>query len=215
MTAVALLVALTSPLGGPDLTPDAPLTPPSIIEFVNTPDAPDPPPIPDPVTVPPEATLSIETVASVVSPAPPPPPPPTPIVQQPVARVADHGDAIAIAAGSPNGQIPADALCALSWDPSSALRCDAAAALERAAAAGMPQVALTDAYRSFADQVAVKRSHGRLAATPGTSNHGEGLAIDAPNPMRAWLHRNGPTHGWTWPAWARNHGETWHFLYQP
>lgn len=211
MTGLALVLALTAPLGGPDLAPVATLTPPSIIEYVNTPDAPDPPPIPDPVTVPPEAAYPIEGAASAVTPKPPPPPP---IVQQAVAQVVDHGAAIAQAAASPNGQIPDHALCALSWDPSSALRCDAAAALERAATNGMPQVALTDAYRSFADQVAVKASRGSFAAVPGTSNHGEGLAIDVPEPMRSWLHRNGTTYGWHNPPWARGY-EPWHFLYTP
>lgn len=212
MSAVAVVLALAAPLGGPSIDTAPDLAPVSLVEYVNTPDAPDPPPIPDPIVVPPEAVISVEIAASVVTPKPPPPPPP-PIVQQAVARI-DHADAIARAASSPNGQIPADALCALSWDPSSALRCDAAQALERAAADGMPQVALTDAYRSYADQVAVKASRGSYAATPGTSNHGEGLAIDVPEPMRSWLHRNGTTYGWHNPPWARGY-EPWHFLYQP
>lgn len=214
MSALAVALVLAAPLTGPSIDTAPDLAPVSLVEYVNTPDAPDPPPpIPDPVVVPSEAALPLEVAASIVTPKPPPPPPV--VVQQPVAQPVNHDAAIARAASSPNGAIPDDALCTLTWDPSSALRCDAAAALEQAAAAGMPQVALTDAYRSYTDQVAVKRTHGRLAATPGTSNHGEGLAIDAPQPMRAWLHHNGPSYGWTWPQWARSHGETWHFLYQP
>lgn len=164
------------------------------------------------VTVKPDAAFPVEQGVVAVTPAPPPPPPPP--VPPPLAQAPtfDRAGAVARAAGSPNGQIPLDALCSLSWDASSLLRCDAAGALERAAAAGMPTVHLTDAYRSYAQQVAVKRVRGSYAATPGTSNHGEGLAIDVPEPARSWLHRNGAAYGWHNPAWARGY-EPWHFLF--
>lgn len=211
MTAVALVLALTAPvLGGPDLAPDATLTPPSIIEYVNTPDAPDPPPIPDPIVVPPEAVISFETAASVVTPPPPPPPPPPPVVQQAVAHV-DHTAAIARARNAPNGELPRDALCPI-WD-GTLFRCDMAAALESAANAGMPRVNMTDGYRSYDQQVSVKASRGAWAAQPGTSNHGHGTAADVPEPARSWLFRHGADHGLINPAWAKNPNRTerWHW----
>ena len=51
---------------------------------------------------------------------------------------------------------------------------------------------ITDGYRSYAQQVAVKKRKGRLAATPGTSQHGYGLAldIDVSNGVYKWLVKN-------------------------
>jgi hypothetical protein len=40
------------------------------------------------------------------------------------------------------------------------------------------RVTVTDAYRSFEDQVEMKRKYGSKAATPGQSPHGFGLALD-------------------------------------
>jgi LAS superfamily LD-carboxypeptidase LdcB len=78
----------------------------------------------------------------------------------------------------------------------------------------MPTVGMTDAYRSFDEQVAVKASRGGWAAKPGTSNHGHGVAIDIPEPARSWLHRNGASYGWVNPAWAKSEKyEPWHFEY--
>jgi len=49
--------------------------------------------------------------------------------------------------------------------------------IEAAKKDGHP-IGINDTYRSYADQVAIKAQKGRLAATPGTSNHGWGLAAD-------------------------------------
>ena len=63
-----------------------------------------------------------------------------------------------------------------------ALRCDAAASYaalaDAFAAAFGPPLCITDSYRSFAAQVAAFRAKPRLAAVPGTSNHGWALAVD-------------------------------------
>ncbi|MBD7979592.1 D-alanyl-D-alanine carboxypeptidase family protein [Oerskovia merdavium] len=126
-----------------------------------------------------------------------------------------------------NGKIPASALTTLSFARSHMLRCDAAAMLEELSAAyqqrfGEP-IGLTDSYRSYASQVATRAAKPGLAAVPGTSNHGWGLAIDltspASNPGSAqykWLRANAPLYGWDNPAWARTNGskpEPWHFEY--
>ena len=52
---------------------------------------------------------------------------------------------------------------------------------------------------------------GSVAAEPGTSSHGTGLALDVPElpceygwdtPQRDWLVANGPAYGWVSPSWA-------------
>lgn len=169
-------------------------------------------PLPGPITIPGDIKYVIETAPIAVTPAPPPPPPPPPPAPPAPTLVSASRGSVERASHAPNGQIPADALCALSWDHASLLRCDAAAGLEAAAAAGMPLTGMTDAYRSYADQVAVKASRGSFAAKPGTSNHGYGVAIDIPEPARSWLHRNGAAYGWVNPAWAKSEKyEPWHF----
>ena len=62
------------------------------------------------------------------------------------------------------------------------LRCDAAEQLDVLNAAYRAQfgtdLVVNDSYRSYAGQVACKRTKGYLCATPGTSNHGSGIAVD-------------------------------------
>ena len=43
---------------------------------------------------------------------------------------------------------------------------------------GGSALCVTDGYRSYAEQVAVKLARPKLAASPGTSQHGLGLAVD-------------------------------------
>ena len=58
------------------------------------------------------------------------------------------------------------------------------------------------------------------AATPGTSNHGWGRALDFGAGVNAlnsneqkWMVANAPRFGWVWPSWARVHPylEPWHY----
>lgn len=124
-----------------------------------------------------------------------------------------------------NGRIPASALCGLSFSPGHALRCDAAERLDALAAKfqaafGHP-LAITDSYRSLDAQIALKAIKPVLAAVPGTSQHGWGLAVDlggtvpsGTSPEYIWLRTNAPDYGWDNPAWARPSGskpEPWHF----
>lgn len=120
-----------------------------------------------------------------------------------------------------NGRVPANALApieqnghrlygpaAASWD-----------AIVDAAAADGIDLRITDSYRSYEQQVdlAARKglySQGGLAATPGTSNHGWGLAVDADvrDPeVLAWLRRHGPDFGWV-EAVPR---EPWHWEFRP
>ncbi|PRZ08655.1 D-alanyl-D-alanine carboxypeptidase-like protein [Isoptericola sp. CG 20/1183] len=128
-------------------------------------------------------------------------------------------------AGYSNGMIPASVLCAIPWAPGHMLRCDAALQLEALneeyRARFGTDIPITDSYRSYAAQVAVRAAKPHLAAVPGTSNHGWGLALDLSTPISggrsaeyAWLRVNGPDYGWDNPAWARLDGskpEPWHF----
>lgn len=51
------------------------------------------------------------------------------------------------------------------------------------------------------------------AATPGTSNHGWGIAVDIPNDTaQAWLRRNAARFGWS-NAEGQRVGENWHWGY--
>jgi hypothetical protein len=127
--------------------------------------------------------------------------------------------------GYANGRIPADVLCPPEFAPGHMLRCDAAERLTALSARferefGYP-IPLTDSYRSYAMQIAVKDTKPHLAAIPGTSNHGWGLAIDLDDPIAGgsspeyvWLRLHAPDYGWDNPSWAQLDGakpEPWHF----
>jgi len=88
---------------------------------------------------------------------------------------------------------------------------------------GKPLV-VTDAYRTYAQQVSLKATKGVYAATPGTSNHGWGQAIDFGSRVNVegseeyrWMLDNAPRFGWTHPLWARDGNplngqqEPWHW----
>lgn len=91
--------------------------------------------------------------------------------------------------------------------------------LVAAAAADGVAITITDSYRTFEEQVDCARrkgltSQGGLCATPGNSNHGWGLAVDADvnAPERAnWLRANAARFGF-----ARTVAkEPWHYEYIP
>ncbi|MBW3602666.1 MAG: D-alanyl-D-alanine carboxypeptidase family protein [Actinobacteria bacterium] len=124
--------------------------------------------------------------------------------------------------GYANGRIPAAVLAAVA--PGERLRADAADAWRRMTAAHRAQlgrpIGVTDTYRSYSQQVELAAYKGTLAATPGSSNHGWGLAVDLvvpggyDDPTYRWLAANGPRFGWVNPDWAREGGskpEPWHW----
>lgn len=127
-----------------------------------------------------------------------------------------------------NGQIPESDLCQL-WEPGQMLRGDAAVALselnDNFRAAFSRDICITDSYRTLAEQRRLAYTKPGLAASPGTSNHGWGLAIDLctsenrSTAVMSWLADNGPTFGWDNPDWARRGGsgayEPWHWEYVP
>ncbi len=106
------------------------------------------------------------------------------------------------------------------------LRTDAAAAMVRLNEAFRAEfgenIAIDLSYRSYEDQVRAKKLFGGLAATPGTSNHGLGLAIDTwewkaydfGSARYEWLVAHGPDYGWVCPAATeKGNPEYWHFEY--
>ncbi len=127
----------------------------------------------------------------------------------------------------PNGMMPAAALCPLWGAPGQSLKPKAAAAFNAMSKAYAQQtghpICVSDSYRSLARQYTVKASRGRWAATPGTSPHGRGVAVDLGcgvqdfgHPAHLWLKQNAHIYGWYHPAWAEPGGplpEPWHWQY--
>ncbi|MDO5627326.1 MAG: M15 family metallopeptidase [Mobilicoccus sp.] len=125
----------------------------------------------------------------------------------------------------PNGRFPDAALCGLESASGHKLQPRAARAFDAMAAAyqeanGRP-LCITDSYRSYAAQVDVRARKPTLAAVPGTSNHGLGLAVDLcggienfGTPQHRWMQQHAPLFGFFHPAWAQANGskpEPWHW----
>ena len=159
------------------------------------------------ITVSDQATMSVETLDGGEIEAAPP--------------VLPGCSGEATGSGS-NGLIASSELCTL-WDGHTRIRADAAVALaelnEAYQAVWGEPMCITDGFRSYSQQVATKAAKGYLAAPPGTSNHGWGLAVDiCPETYAgsrwAWLAANAPAFGWDNPDWARPGGskyEPWHW----
>ena len=71
------------------------------------------------------------------------------------------------------------------------------------------------AYRSYSEQVKAKEIYGSNAATPGTSNHGWGLAVDLQATRMRWaIDRVGAQFGWA-KKWSDASWEWWHIKFAP
>lgn len=128
--------------------------------------------------------------------------------------------------GHANGQIPIDELCAVPFAPAHRLRADAALALFRlnvVYSEVFGDLCVSDSYRTLGSQVALASRKPRLAARPGRSEHGWGVAVDlcgeaysTGTPEHDWLLDNAARFGWDNPSWARAGGskpEPWHWEY--
>ena len=122
--------------------------------------------------------------------------------------------------GYGNGRIPADRLTSIGVG-SHKLYAPAAQAYKAmtadAAAQGIT-IGITDSYRSYESQVDLAGrkglySQGGLAATPGTSNHGWGLAVDLDlnSSAQQWMRDN----GWKYGFVEDTPREPWHWAYRP
>jgi hypothetical protein len=127
--------------------------------------------------------------------------------------------------GQANGNLDPSSLCPLWQAPGHRLRADAAKAFNamsryHAQTQGSP-LCVTDSYRSYSEQVSVYHRKPGLAAVPGTSNHGWGLAVDFCGGIQSsgssayrWMEANAGRFGFLHPDWARPGGsrpEAWHW----
>ena len=127
--------------------------------------------------------------------------------------------------GYTNGSIPLKVLCAVAFAPNQHLRCDAAESLARLNAAYRADfghdLSITGSYRTLEEQISTRAAKGTMAAVPGTSNHGWGLAIDFDesdgyrSAQYAWLKAHAMTYGWHHPTYMDEGGrgphEPWHW----
>jgi hypothetical protein len=123
--------------------------------------------------------------------------------------------------GYADGFVPSSQLCSITGG--GRLRPDAAAAFNKMSQAYRQvfgtNICVTDSYRSYTEQVKVFRQRPSLAAVPGTSNHGWGLALDLGCGMQSsrsaqyrWMVNNAARFGWVHPTWASHDPfEPWHW----
>lgn len=117
-----------------------------------------------------------------------------------------------------NGKIPAEALAQIGikkhklW----AVAADAFKQMRDAAAADGVDIGVTDSYRPYEEQVDLVRrkglySQGGLAAVPGTSPHGWGMAldVDVSSAGLAWMREHAAEYGWV----ENVPREPWHWEY--
>jgi D-alanyl-D-alanine carboxypeptidase len=119
-----------------------------------------------------------------------------------------------------NGKIPASALEKVG-DTRHKLWAPAAESLTRMIADAERDgvhIGITDSYRPYAEQVDLARrkglySQGGLAAKPGTSEHGWGMAadLDLNGKALAWMRQNGEKYGYV----NNVSRESWHWAYKP
>ncbi|WP_433726345.1 M15 family metallopeptidase [Actinoplanes sp. CA-051413] len=122
--------------------------------------------------------------------------------------------------GYGNGKIPANALEKVG-NTNHKLWAPAAESLNKMISDAKAQgvtIGITDSYRSYSEQVDVARrkglySQGGLAAKPGTSEHGWGMAtdLDLNNKAQAWMRANGEKYGFV----ENTPREPWHWAYKP
>lgn len=123
----------------------------------------------------------------------------------------------------PNGRIPTEKLCPLP-QRGEALRADAAKALYKLNAAYKERfgkdVCLRNSYRTLAKQKQLYKSMpSGMAARPGRSKHGSGIAADFCGGVQddgsvqfKWMTANSEKYNWIHPDWAaRNSFEPWHW----
>ncbi len=119
-----------------------------------------------------------------------------------------------------NGKIPSDALAKVG-DTGHKLWAPAAESLEKMLADAKRdgvKIGITDSYRPYEEQVDLARrkglySQGGLAAKPGTSEHGWGMAVDLDLNGRAlsWMRANAEKYGFD----ENVPRESWHWAYKP
>lgn len=120
-----------------------------------------------------------------------------------------------------NGQLPPEALAPIAQGQLERTAAAAWNAMNVEARANGLQLVPTgsrSSYRTYAQQVELYNAYlngtGNLAAVPGTSNHGWGLAVDlATTQMRSMVDRIGRKYGWA-KEWSDAPSEWWHLKYR-
>lgn len=127
--------------------------------------------------------------------------------------------------GHDNGKIPLNEMSEIPWAKGEYVRKDSLGSFvalnKKFKKKFGHDLGVTDSYRSYDEQVETKKNKGDMAATPGTSKHGWGLALDLGTginnfgtPEYEWMKDNAPAHGWRHPDWAEPSGslpEPWHW----
>ena len=119
-----------------------------------------------------------------------------------------------------NGKLPPSSLAPVGIGSHKAqpVAADAFKAMRAAASKDKVDLGITDSYRTYAAQVDVKRRKPNLAATPGKSNHGWGLAFDMSfgsnqnSPGYKWMTQNASKFGFKGPL--QKPFEPWHWEYK-
>jgi D-alanyl-D-alanine carboxypeptidase-like protein len=120
-----------------------------------------------------------------------------------------------------NGQLPPDALAPIAsgqLEKAAAAAWNAMNVEARANGLQLVPTGSKSSYRTYAQQQELyalyQSGKGNLAAVPGTSNHGWGLAVDlATTQMRSLLDRIGRKYGWA-KDWSDAPSEWWHIKYR-
>lgn len=177
-------------------------------------------PVPVPTATPVGGTAAASFEAALATEVAAPP-------RAPATADVGSGKALVDAKGVPlelkqygNGKVPAVALSSVGgtthslWAPAAR----SLEALRAAAAAEGVTIGITDSYRTYASQVDLAErkglySQGGLAAKPGTSMHGWGVATDLALDGRAqaWMRENAGRYGFV----EDTPREPWHWGYHP
>ena len=135
------------------------------------------------------------------------------------AQAAQATDAKTSTLQYANGRIPTYALASIGGGHMLASPAAKAFTQMRTAAqqAGV-KIGINDSYRSYDEQVKMAKekglySQGGLAAKPGTSDHGLGIALDLQLDAKAqqWMKQNAKNYGFV----NNVAGESWHWTYKP
>ena len=124
-----------------------------------------------------------------------------------------------------SGKIPSSALSPIPWAPTHVVRTDVLDGLIELDAAYFKEfgehLTINSSYRTYEAQASIYDPSSPIAAPPGCSNHGLGLAVDIGGGVETfdtvqytWLKTHAKAYGWVHPAFAEPDGrvpEPWHW----
>jgi len=124
-----------------------------------------------------------------------------------------------------SGKVPSSALSPIPWAPTHFVRTDVLDGLIELDAAYRKafgeHLTINSSYRSYEEQASIYDPSSPIAAPPGCSNHGLGVAVDIGGGVETfgteqynWLKAHAKTYGWVHPAFAEPDGrvpEPWHW----